>query len=323
MAFPSEDYNAALQVITDRFSGRGARPDHPNGNAINAVRTNEIDFGGNGLWQLREFGLSADTGRLVPATIKLTPDLGFNNSSTLASFINANQATILTETHTVPEQFEGSPFLGGAVLNDFITQWNAPGINNLEARFHFAVNTCNGCHSTETGTFFLQISPRFPGNEASLSGFLTGTSVFDPFAGVLRNFNDLGRRADDLRAIVCLNEPPATGAGGSAGDGGVAGTGGTMGGDTTGIGGTMGGDTTGIAGTMGGDTTGIAGSMGGGTTGIAGSRGTGTASTAGATSAIPATGTLQPINGPAERALPGAPSPLPATTLRKGISRVH
>ena len=197
MKFPSEEYNVALQAITERFSGRGARPDHPNGNAINTVRTNEIDFGTNGVWQLREFKLSADTGRLVPATIKLTPDLSFNNSATLASFINANEAAILAETvgdtDTVPEQFQGSPFLAGAVFNDFFTQWNAPGINNPEARFNLAVNTCNGCHSTETGTVFLQITPRFPGGEAGLSGFLTGTTVFDPFAGVQRTFNDLGR----------------------------------------------------------------------------------------------------------------------------------
>ena len=78
------------------------------------------------------------------------------------------------DTDTVPVQFLGSPFLAGAVFNDFVTQWNAPGVNNFEARFNLAVNTCNGRHSVETGTTFLQISPRFPGNEASLSGFLTG-----------------------------------------------------------------------------------------------------------------------------------------------------
>ncbi len=255
MPFPSEDYNAALQAITDRFAGRGARPDHPNGNAINAVRTNEIDFGTNGLWQLREFVLSADTGRLVPATIKLTPDLSFNNSATLAAFINGNEAAILAETvgdtDTVPDQFQGSPFLGGAVFNDFFTQWSAPGIKNLEARFNLAVNTCNGCHSTETGTAFLQIVPRFPGNEAGLSGFLTGTTVFDPFAGVQRSFNDLGRRADDLRPFVCPNEPPATGSGGAGGAGGAMGRGGAPGtGGAMGRGGAPG--TGGVGGAIGG-----------------------------------------------------------------------
>jgi len=177
-----ESYNAALQAITDRFTARGARPDHPNGNAINAVRTNEIDFGDNGIWQLREFDLSADTGRLVPSTIKLTPDRGFDNTDTLASFINQNQAAIIAETHTVPETFAGQPFLAGAVFNP-LTTWRAPGVDP-EARFHFAVNTCNGCHSEEeTGVVFLQISPRFPGSEAQLSGFLTGTMISDPVTG--------------------------------------------------------------------------------------------------------------------------------------------
>jgi hypothetical protein len=151
-----EDYNAALQQITERFAGRGARPDHPNGNAINAVRSNEIAFSDNGIWELREFNLSPTSGLLEPATVKLTPDGSFNNSSTLASYINANQAAIIAETHTVPDVFNGQPFQGGAVFNHPNT-WFAPGVNN-DARHHFALNTCNGCHSTqETGVLFLQI----------------------------------------------------------------------------------------------------------------------------------------------------------------------
>lgn len=200
-----EDYNAALQDITERFAARGARPGHVNDSAINAVRTNEIDFGGNGFWQLREFNLSPVSGRLEPATIKLTPDRSFNNSQTLADYINANQAAIIAETHTVPDIFQGQPFQAGAVLNDLST-WFAPGVDT-EARFHFGLNTCNGCHSSqETNTQFLQIVPRFPGNEASLSGFLTGTTVFDPVTGQPRNLNDLSRRKLDLTSIVC-NQP--------------------------------------------------------------------------------------------------------------------
>ena len=41
---------------------RGAARGGPNGSALNAVRTNEIDFGFNGIWQLREFALSPATG---------------------------------------------------------------------------------------------------------------------------------------------------------------------------------------------------------------------------------------------------------------------
>lgn len=202
LPFPSEEYNAALEVITERFAGRGARPGATNGSAINTVRTNEIDLGDNRRWELREFRLSALTGRLVPSTLDRTPDLSFNGTPTLASFVNANEASILSETHQVPSDFQGAPFAAGAVFNDLVS-WIAPGINDNEARFRFSQNTCNGCHSPETNTFFLQVTPRFPGGEAFLSGFLGGTVAFDPVTGAPRAFNELGRRTTGMRGLVC------------------------------------------------------------------------------------------------------------------------
>jgi Concanavalin A-like lectin/glucanases superfamily len=204
----SEEYNAALQTLTERFAGRGARPGHPNGSALSAVRTNEIDFGDNFTWQLREFRLSPATGRLAPSTLELTPDRSFNNSAPLASFINTNAAAIIAETHEVPEQLDGQPFRAGAVFNDLNT-WFAPGVADNEARHHLALNTCNGCHSSaETGTFFLHVKPRFFGDEAGLSGFLTGITVNDPVTGQPRTFNELARRSADLKAVVC-SDPAA------------------------------------------------------------------------------------------------------------------
>ena len=287
LPFPSESYNAALASITERFAGRGARPDHPNGSAINTVRTNEIDFGDNGLWQLREFVLSPDTGKLIPSTIKLTPDRKFNNTDTLASYINANESKIIAETHDVPEQFAGAPFLTGSVLNDGFTVWTARGINNSEARFHFALNTCNGCHSQETNTRFLQISPRFPGGgEASLSPFLQGTTVFDRASGTVRNLNDLARRQTDLKGIVCPPDAGGTG-GGSGGMGGTAGPGqGPLG--AAGAGGAS------------------------GTAGATGAGGRGMRPGSGGTTGAGSLGAA-----PAAAALPLT------TSLRKGISRVH
>jgi hypothetical protein len=210
-----ESYNAALQVITERFVGRGARPEHPNGNAINAVRTNEIAFSDNGLWELREFHLSPGSGLLEPAPVALTPDRSFNfGTSTLVDYINANQAAIIAEHHVVPEVFEGQPFQAGAIFNDLGT-WFASGTDN-DARHHFALNTCNGCHSSqETGVGFLQIFPRVQGGEASLSGFLTGTTVADPVTLQARTFNDLARRNTDLKAIVCSDSGSLTGANGT------------------------------------------------------------------------------------------------------------
>ncbi|WP_437323346.1 LamG-like jellyroll fold domain-containing protein [Sorangium sp. So ce381] len=205
LPFPSEAYNAALQDITTRFAGRNAAPGKPNGSSLGQLRTNEIALAGP--WELREFVLSAQTGFLRPETVKLTPDLGFDGSPTLAAFVNQNEASIIAEQHTVPDTFQGSPFLGGSSFNN-LTAWTAPGILNNEARHKFSLNTCNGCHgAAETGTGFLHVNPRSPGNEASLSGFMTGTTIPDPVTGEPRTLNDLRRRNQDLTALVCEPAP--------------------------------------------------------------------------------------------------------------------
>ncbi len=204
--FPSEEYNAALEAVTRRFAGRGASPGSINGSALVNLRTNEIALSDIGRWEFREFNLSPSTGFFDEATVKETPDLGFNGSQVFADFVNQNAAAIISEipganNGTVPAQFEGSPFLGGSVFNDLV-EWSAPGIANDDARFHASLNTCNGCHGPESNTSFLQISPRSPGGEAFLSAFLTGTTVTDP-AGQTRTLNDLGRRRTDFTSVVC------------------------------------------------------------------------------------------------------------------------
>jgi hypothetical protein len=207
---PSEEYNAALQAITDRFTRRGAMPARPNGSALSQFRTNEISLGFNGIWELREFTFGAG-GMLVPDTIKLTPDRpSFDRTPLLASFVNANEESILLERHDIPLSIRDGdrdrPFLAGAVFND-LSSWSAPGINNPEARHKFALNTCNGCHSLqETNTAFLMVFPRLPGEQARLSPFLTGTTTFDPETGP-RVLNDLRRRVVDMHPWACPGEP--------------------------------------------------------------------------------------------------------------------
>ncbi|WP_438025694.1 LamG-like jellyroll fold domain-containing protein [Sorangium sp. So ce233] len=205
LPFPSEQYNAALQALTTRFTGRNAAPGKPNGSSLAQLRTNEIAL--TDPWELREFVLSADTGFLRPATVKLTPDLGFDGSARLADFVNQNAAAIIAEQHTVPDAFQGSPFLGGSSINN-LTAWTAPGILDNEARHKFSLNTCNGCHGGgETGTPFLHVNVRAPGNEGTLSGFMTGIDIADPVSGEARNLNDLARRNLDLKALVCEPAP--------------------------------------------------------------------------------------------------------------------
>jgi hypothetical protein len=205
LPFPSEAYNDALQAITDAFTARDAIPSRPNGSALIDIRTNEIalDF----QWELREFHISPVSGFMDVATVFITPDASFNFSERLARWINANEASILTETHIIPDFFEDAPFLAGAVFNN-IDAWDAPGITNPEARHKFSLNTCNGCHGGETQTSFLHVNPRLPGEQSALSAFMTGETVFDPFTGVERRLNELARRRQLLERVVCAPGAP-------------------------------------------------------------------------------------------------------------------
>ena len=217
-----EGYNTALQAITERFAGRGARPGAPNGSALNVLRTNDIDFSPNrDFWEMRELHLSAATGRFVVAPTDLTPDVSFNSTRALADFINANEAAIIAEKHTVPLTLGGRPFEAGFTFNELVT-WFAPGVNP-DARHHFAINTCNGCHGQqETSTRFFMMFPRFAGTETFFSPFLTGgVTMHDPVTAQPRSHNELARRNADLRSLVCpgavpLSSSPTTIAKGSS-----------------------------------------------------------------------------------------------------------
>jgi hypothetical protein len=131
---------------------------------------------------------------LRPVTVKQTPDLSFDNSAALAQFINTS-----TSGPNVPLNLPfppATPFLGA--FAHAANHWNAPGILSNDKRHAFSLNTCDGCHSNETGTGFLHVSPAPFGFPASLSGFLTGTTVSDPVSGVPRSFNDLANRSSVL-----------------------------------------------------------------------------------------------------------------------------
>lgn len=192
------DYKTKLQALTDRFTKAGVMTGRPHGSALNQIRTNEVTLAEP--WEMREFILT-NTG-LQPATVKLTPDLGFQNTNALRDFILANQADVLAERHTVPETLGASKFLAASAAVPEFFFWRVPGVQN-EARHKFSLNTCSGCHSRETGTDFTHISPRLAGRAAVLSPYLRGMSLQDPVTGVARTFDDLGRRAEDMKALVC------------------------------------------------------------------------------------------------------------------------
>lgn len=199
-------YNNALQAITDPVVVAGADPAKPNGSALNQLRTNEIALASP--WELREFKVDPLVGgHLSEVTVKQTPDTGRNNQAVVRDFINANEASILTQTHVVPLDFPAAtPFLGGSSLTPGGIFWNGPAvINQPEARHQFSLGTCNGCHAGETNTAFTHVKPRPPGSAAALSDFLTGLNQPTPNPvppPADHTFNDLDRRAQDLDALV-------------------------------------------------------------------------------------------------------------------------
>jgi hypothetical protein len=195
----SANYKAKLQQLTDRFAAAGVMPTRPFGSAINHVRTNEAAL--STLWEMRDYALSAEG--LKPSAVALTPDLGFNNSAALGNFIRANEEAILAEQYQVPAIFSGTPFLAAGIrVPDETFFWRAPSVS-IEARHKFSLNTCSGCHTGETKTEFNHILPRAAGQASNLSLYMRGVSVKDPLGNVTRTFDDMGRRAEDMAALVC------------------------------------------------------------------------------------------------------------------------
>lgn len=201
----SPAYNAALENITEQFAKANANPSKPNRSALNQLRTNEFALGVFP-WELREFQIGKLSKLLDEVTVKQTPDFSRNGTPVLTNYVNTNAALIKLDKHTVPVNFPGMiHFLGGAAPTPAGgsggTHWNAPGIADPDARFHFSLNTCNGCHGGETATAFLQVDPTT--TPAGLAGFLTGINVPDVAAGVpVHHFDDLQRRAVDLSTLV-------------------------------------------------------------------------------------------------------------------------
>ena len=228
---PTSTFNADLEGLTDVVALANANPAKPNGSAINQLRSNNFIEPFTLPWTMREWqitGAGVAPSHLTAVTTKQTPANSKMGTSDLANYLNTFEADILAGTHTVPLSFPGAtPFLSGK--SEVPTPgffWNTAGITNNEARHHFSLNTCNGCHGGEAGAqlptvgglpldpvtgmgatgpsssapSFVHIAERNATAQSHLSRFLTGTgsALSDPVSGVPRFFDDLTRRAADL-----------------------------------------------------------------------------------------------------------------------------
>jgi hypothetical protein len=229
-------YRAALAGMTESVVVRDAVPERGNGSAINQIRTNEIALGDP--WELREFTLSdqaldcesftnvASDGYLRPHTVAQTPDDEAHTPTAnplVDSFVDtrvlpATTTSPCASSHSVPPRFDCTtddpePFLGGNALASLSPGASPPGawLANPSAgatsqfvcgRHEFSLNTCNGCHTCDTGTTFTHVDP-MSGIPATLSGFLLGTTVADTqFPATAWSFADLDRRYQDLYDVA-------------------------------------------------------------------------------------------------------------------------
>jgi hypothetical protein len=203
-------YLTELEKLTESVvtSGKGAPYGRPNGSALIRIRTSE-----GAPWIMREFTIDPNTHVPVPATVKNSPNMALTTTAQvqLGNWLANNSASILADSHTIPNSLPGSatPFLGADNIADFGTiVWRPtrPTSINIfrwaEIRHAFAIRTCSGCHSGETNTGVFQIAPRNFNQEASLSPFLTGTRVQDPESGQMFDMNDLQRRQTDILNVV-------------------------------------------------------------------------------------------------------------------------
>ncbi|WP_437762173.1 hypothetical protein WMF27_00795 [Sorangium sp. So ce281] len=207
MPLGSPEYNEALQAITDKFSKRGSNPDGVNGSALHQVRTNDVALTKTS-WELREFNLDPETGLLRQVPLDRTPDDSFDGTERLAQFIKENQDAILSDSHNVGDLYQDEPFRGSTShipMHPFDKGWVLPSGSGIDAnlRHAFSLSTCNGCHSGETRTNFAHVSYDHPmGEEAILSGYLTGVTVIDPIDGESYTFNELEARAKNLSTLL-------------------------------------------------------------------------------------------------------------------------
>jgi probable HAF family extracellular repeat protein len=177
-------FNGALELLTNAFAKAGS--DGVDGSALAQLRTNEAAFGSP--WELREWTLDGDG--LRPTLTALSPDQSLNGSATLAQFIVDHGAELRAGHLALPRRM-----LAGTSLET--GAWRFPDDARIDEplRYAFALQTCNGCHASETfsaqGFFHVNpLRPIAPGSDGHdrLSEFLRGAELrrrSDHFAALL------------------------------------------------------------------------------------------------------------------------------------------
>ena len=166
--FPSEEYNAALEADHQALHRARQTPaDGVNGSALVELRTNEIALSPFGEWELREFALSSTTRVLRrdhgqgDARSELQRHATRSPTSSTRTPPRSRPSSRAPTVTRCPSSSTGRASWAARSSTTCI-DWNAPGINDPDARFHMSLNTCNGCHGPETNTELPDGLPALP-----------------------------------------------------------------------------------------------------------------------------------------------------------------
>ncbi len=216
-------YLTQLELITEKFANRTAQKRSITAvktqAAIAQIRTNEFIMSP---WEIREIVRTRNASQeaiLANATVKNTPAVNqvviagtpavnVRNDVDLGAWVDANvtctSATNLASCNfravsgMMPASFaqNGKTFrLGPTSLEDF-SSW-FPGSTQIKRRF-MALQTCDGCHQSETGVRFTHSSP----SNGNPSSFLTATTNVGGSGLTIEP--DLQRRSNNMKNLVCL-----------------------------------------------------------------------------------------------------------------------
>ena len=189
-------YLTALEGLTELWANRTAQKFTTGTQAaISQIRTNEFL---SSPWQLREVVRTRNTAGasvLTLTTVKNNPDQTLNNNATLKTWLTANVlCRVATDKNTCAfntanGQIPATIPVGTKTQSVLGVQSNAPfswfsGQADTKLRF-FALQSCNGCHTNETGTGFTHVST----TNGAPSAFL---------------LNDMVARVSNFKNLVCL-----------------------------------------------------------------------------------------------------------------------
>lgn len=176
----SDAFARELAAVVTSFVGTRGAP-----GTLSQVRVDDAAFGAPGDALFAELAPAGATGALAPRPLRNTPDANVSEA-VLVPLVTANEDAIVDGRWLLPDGLRARTIHRAH-------EWSLPGAPE-RARKAFALDTCNGCHGSETSSAEgFHVTPWGAG-EARLSRFLRDEGADD---------DELRRRSREASAVLC------------------------------------------------------------------------------------------------------------------------